>query len=100
MTRYIIAALVLALAYASWVIKRSYVELGIQRAKTEQAEGALKIVQEAITKDRALIAKHAAANATAAREAALLRQRLDRALDSSPDWANATVPQEVLDALQ
>lgn len=65
---------------------------------------ALTMARDTLAKQRnadvATLAHLAQKNAAAARESALLRRSLDRALAANPAWTQAPLPKEVSDALQ
>jgi hypothetical protein len=96
----IIAALIAAVGYCSWVIKRQYVESGMQKAQIGQLQADAEAAQEQRKLAGLVLAHRAQENASAARKQAAVRLSVDRAMAKNTDWANATVPQEVLDALE
>jgi hypothetical protein len=99
-----IAALILAfclgLGLAGFGVYR---HMTARLASTEaQLDGAQAALAEAVRQrklDAALLARRAQENAVAARETALLRQRLRDALAAHQEWATQPVPKEVQDAL-
>lgn len=102
MNRYVICAFAVMIGligYASWVIKGLYRQSGMQQAEISQLHADAEAAQEQRRLDGLVLAHRAEANATAARKQASVRLSVDRALAAKREWADSTIPQEVLDAL-
>lgn len=85
----------------------AYVAHTRQSAKVAKLEGSvssleqrIRTAQDALKRDEAVRTRLRAKNAAAARETALLRQRLSAALAAHPQWSQQPVPPEVQDALR
>lgn len=92
----ILTACGIAMGYA---LKAEYQKNGRLREQVSVTTEALERARSAQKRaDRALVLRERA-RAAAAREQALLRQRLEDALTTHRQWAEQPVPQEVQDAL-
>jgi hypothetical protein len=96
MNRMFLGAFVLLLAALCALGTLTYHQAG----KLRVTEDALKRATSAAKQSDRATARAAAEKAAVARQMASLRQALDAALASQPEWAAQPVPQEVLDALQ
>lgn len=96
----LILAFALGLGLAGFgVYRHMAVRLASVEAKLDGAQAALAEAVRQRKLDAALLARRAQENAAAARETALLRQRLRDALAVNREWAEQPVPKEVQDAL-
>lgn len=75
-------------------------KLAASRAERDTLAQALAVAAKQRKADQALLARRAAANASAARESAALRQRLDAALFANREWADQPVPAAVRESLE